>query len=60
MFKVLIIDLMVAIGAVQQGVKVGDEMLSGLMFAVDFVGVSGTAAGLQEQQQDYRNKSRRR
>ena len=40
---------MLAIESAQQGVKVGDDMVSGLMFADGFVGVSGTAEGLQEQ-----------
>ena len=49
LFKVFINDLILAIESAQQGVKVGDDMVSGLMFADDFVGISGTAEGLQEQ-----------
>ena len=48
-FKVFINDLIIAIESAQQGVKVGDDMVSGLMFADDFMGISGTAEGLQEQ-----------
>ena len=48
LFKVFINDLILAIESAQQGVKVGDDMVSGLMFAADFVGISGTAEGLQE------------
>ena len=54
LFKVSINDLIVVLESAQQGVKVGDDMVSGLMFADDFVGISG------EQQKDYRNKSRKR
>ena len=42
-------DLILAIESAQQGVKVGDDMVSGLMCADDFVGISGTAEELQEQ-----------
>ena len=49
LFKVIINDLILAIESAQQGVKVGGDMVSGLMFAGDFVGISGTAEGLQEQ-----------
>ena len=49
LFKVFIDDLILAIESAQQGVKLGDDMVSGLMFADDFVGISGTAEGLQEQ-----------
>ena len=49
LFKVFINDLILATESAQQGVKVGGDMVSGLMFAVDFVGISGTAEGLQEQ-----------
>ena len=40
---------MLAIESAQQGVKVRDDTVSGLMFADDFVGISGTAEGLQKQ-----------
>ena len=33
----------------KQGVKVGEDMVSGLMFADDFVGLAETPDGLQEQ-----------
>ena len=49
LFKIFINDLIAEIEAAKQGVKVGDDMVSGLMFADDFVGISGTAEGLQEQ-----------
>ena len=49
LFRVFINDLTLAIESAQQGVKVGDDMASGLMFADDFVGISGTVEGLQEQ-----------
>ena len=49
LFKVFINDLILAIESAQQGVKVGDDMVSGLTFADDFVGISATAEGLQEQ-----------
>ena len=42
-------DLILAIESAQQVVKVGDDMVSGLMFADDFVGISGTAEEPQEQ-----------
>ena len=48
-FKVFINGLISAIESAQQGVKVGDDMVSGLMFADDFAGISGTAERLQEQ-----------
>ena len=50
LFKVLTNDLILATESAQQGVKVGDDMVSGLMFADDFVGISVTAEGLQEEQ----------
>ena len=49
LFKVFINDLILAIESAQQRVKVGDDMVSGLMFADDLVGISETAEGLQEQ-----------
>ena len=48
LFK-LSINLVSALESAQQGVKVGDDMVSRLMFADDFVGISRTAEGLQEQ-----------
>ena len=40
LFKIFIIDLTLAIESAQQGIKVGD-LVSGLMLADDFVGISG-------------------
>ena len=39
--------LILAIESAQLGVKVGDDMVPGLMSADDVVGVAGTAEGLQ-------------
>ena len=39
LFKVFINDLILAIESAQQGVKVGNDMVSGLMFADYFVGI---------------------
>ena len=47
-FKVCINDLIVAVGA-KQGVAVGEDTVSGLMFADNFVGISGRPEGLQHQ-----------
>ena len=48
-FKVYVNDLMVAVEAAQQGVPVvGEDTVSGLMFAGDFVGMSETPEGLQK------------
>ena len=49
MFKVFINDMIRAVEAAKQGVKVGEDMVSGLMFADDFVGLAETPDGLQEQ-----------
>ena len=49
LFKIYINDLIRAVEAVRQGVQVGGKSVSGLMFADDFVGVSETPEGLQEQ-----------
>ena len=37
LFKVYISDMIVAVEAAKQGVTVGDDMMSGLMLADDFV-----------------------
>ena len=42
-------DLIVAVEASKQGVTVGEDTVSGLMFADDFVGTSETPEGLQKQ-----------
>ena len=47
LFKVFIDDLIIE--AAKQGVKVGEDMVSGLMFTDDFVGISDTPEGLQNQ-----------
>ena len=49
MFKVFINDMIKAVEAKEQGVKVGEDMVSGLMFADDFVGLAETPEGLQKQ-----------
>ena len=49
MFKVFINDMIKAVEAAKQEVKVGEDMVSGLMFADDFVGLAETPDGLQEQ-----------
>ena len=49
MFKVFINDMIRAVETTKQGVKVGEDMISGLMFADDFVGLAETPDGLQEQ-----------
>ena len=41
--------MIVAVEAVKQGVTIGEDMVSGLMFADDFVGISETPEGLQKQ-----------
>ena len=48
LFKVHINDLIVAVAA-KQGVTMGDDTVSGSMFADDFVGISETPKGLQKQ-----------
>ena len=47
-----IIDVMIraAVEAAKQGVKVGEDMVSGIMFADDFVGIAETPEGLQKKQ----------
>ncbi|MEP2874451.1 MAG: reverse transcriptase domain-containing protein [Hyphomicrobiales bacterium] len=49
LFKIYINDLIVAVEAARQGVTVGEDTVSGLMFADDFVGISETPEGLQKQ-----------
>ena len=41
-------DLIVAVEAAKQGVTVGNDTVSGLMFTDDFVGVSETTEALQK------------
>ena len=48
-FKVYINDMIVAIEAAKQGVTMGEDTVSGLIFADGFVGLSETPEGLQEQ-----------
>lgn len=45
-FQVSIDDLVSAIQAAKQRVKISNDMISGLMFAYDFLAISGTAEGL--------------
>ena len=47
--KAYINDLTVAVEAARQGVTVGEDTVSGLMFADDLVGISETPEGLQKQ-----------
>ena len=49
LFKVFINDMIRAVEAAKQGVKVGEDIVSGLMFADDFVGIAETPEGLQNQ-----------
>ena len=46
LFKICIIDLIVAVEAAQQGVRVGDDTVSRLMFADGFVGMPVMANGM--------------
>ena len=48
LFKVYISDMIVAVEAATQGVTVGEDTVCGLI-ADDFVGISETSEGLQEQ-----------
>ena len=48
-FKVYINDMIVAVEAANQEVTMGEDTVSGLMFAGDFVGISETPEGLQKQ-----------
>ena len=49
LFKVYISDMIVAVEAAKQGVTVGEDALSRLMFADDSVWTSETPEGLQKQ-----------
>ena len=49
LFKVYINDMTVADEAAKQGVTMGEDTVSGLTFAGDFVGLSETPEGLQKQ-----------
>ena len=49
LFKICINDLIVADEAANQAITVGEDMVSGLMFADEFVGISETPEGLQKQ-----------
>ena len=40
--------MIVAVEAAKQGVTMGEDTVSGLMFADDFVGISETPDGLQK------------
>ena len=42
-------DMIVAVEEAKQGVTMGEDTVSELMFADDFVGVSETPQGLQKQ-----------
>ena len=48
-FNIFINDLVVAVKAVKQGVTVGEDTVSGLIFADDFVGISKALEDLQKQ-----------
>ena len=49
LFNICIDDLIVAVEAAKQGVTVGEDTVSELMIADDFVGISETSEGLQKQ-----------
>ena len=49
LFKVYINDMIVEVEAAKQGVTVGEDTVSGLMFVDDFVGISETPEELQKQ-----------
>ena len=49
LFKICINDLIVAVEPARQGVPVGEDAVSGLMFEDDFVGISETPERLQKQ-----------
>ena len=53
-FKVYISDMVVAAEGANHGVTMGEDAVSGLMFADDFVGISGTPEGLQKQREGTR------
>ena len=44
--------MIVAAGAAKQGVRMGEDTVSGLMFADDFVEILGTPEGLQKQMEE--------
>ena len=51
--------MIIAVQAAKQGGMVGEDMVSGLMFADDVVGISETPEGLQKQIEkalEYRRK----
>ena len=50
LFKVNTNDLVVAVKAAKQGAAVGEDTVSGLKFADDFVGISETPEGLLQKQ----------
>ena len=47
--RYLFYDIIRVIEAAKQGVNVGEDTISGLMFAHDFVGIAETPDGLQKQ-----------
>ena len=49
LFKVHINYMIVAVEALMEGVTVGEDTVSGVMFADDFVGISETPEALQKQ-----------
>ena len=49
LFKMFIDDLIRVVETTKQGVRVGENTVSGLMFADDFVGIAETPQELQEQ-----------
>ena len=51
LFKVYIDDMIVAVEATKQGVTMGEDMVSRLMFADDFVGISETPKGFQKERE---------
>ena len=59
-FEVYVTDMIAAVEEAKQGVTVGEDTVSGLMFAVYFVWVSETSQGLQKQienaPEDYTRK----
>ena len=60
-YYIYINDLIVAVEAAILGVTVGEDMVSGLMFADDFVGIPETPEGFQKQTEkalEYSRKGR--
>ena len=53
LFKVYIDDMIVGVEAAKQVVTMGEDTVSGLMFADDFVGISETPEGLRKQIKHY-------